>query len=181
MKLIKNLPNWTSSWEFLADVEYYSKQFEIDKDILIAIIQVESCGNANATRYENFYKWIYDLDGVTEKHNKAGLFITKETVNILQKTSFGIMQAMGSLFYQYRLHVETNYKLLPVNMINPRLSLEVGCRHLKNLITSQRLSNPLDIYAAYNAGSVRLLNGKYSNQSNVDNFNKAYSDIQKLN
>jgi len=63
--------------------------------------------------------------------------------------------------------------------------LLIFCRKLPLVLCRQwevySLSNPLDIYAAYNAGSVRLLNGKYSNQSNVDNFNKAYSDIQKLN
>lgn len=184
MKLLKKLPEWVNTWDFIGDIEYASDLYKIDLDILVALIQTESGGRCNSVRYEQYFKWAYKIEDITAiaaAYRDSGHYINVATLDVMQRHSFGLMQAMGTIFFQYNFHIKSEFELLPIDMINPRISLEVGCRHLRQLIDAQKLSKPLDIYAAYNAGSARILNGKYSNQANVDNFNKYYQDIQKLN
>lgn len=180
MKLQReNLPQWMKNWDYLTDIEYYCNEYSLDPRMLCALIQTESSGIRNCVRYEDFFKYLYKPEEITSLYNKHR-FITYETILNLQKTSFGIMQCMGSLFFEYGFHLKTDFKLLPLDMCNPILSLEVGCIHLRKKIDQYKLTNALDIYAAYNAGSVRLLNGKYKNQSNVDHFNRYYMEIKKI-
>ena len=180
MKLQReNLPAWMKSWDYLTDIEYNSEGYGIDLGILCALIQTESGGIKNCVTHEPYYKWPYKPEEITALYNKHR-FITYETILNLQKTSFGIMQCMGSLFFEYGFHLKTDFKLLPLDMCNPVLSLEVGCIHIRKKIDQYKLTNALDIYAAYNAGSVRLLNGKYKNQSNVDHFNRYYIEVKRI-
>ncbi len=175
----ENLPSWMKTWDFLNSVEQACDKYDLDLGIVLALIQTESGGVYNCLRYEPYFKYVYRPEEITTAYNKRR-FITYDTVVEMQKFSYGIMQCMGSLFFEYDFHNKFDYKLLPIDMCNNLLSLDVGCLHLRKKIDQFKLKNALDIYACYNGGSVKLLNGKYKNQSNVDHFNKYYIQIKKI-
>ena len=96
MKLqIENLPAWMKNWDYLTSIECCCSEYSLDPGILCALIQTESGGIANCVRHEPFYKYPYKPEEITALYNKHR-FITYETILNLQKTSFGIMQCMGS-------------------------------------------------------------------------------------
>ena len=61
-------------------------------------------------------------------------------------------------------------------MLIPAIGLKYGCIHLK-LKLDKYGPDPLDVYAAYNAGSVRKRSdGKYVNYKNVARFERYYKE-----
>jgi len=143
-------------------------KYKIDKDIISAIISTESGFDINSVRYEQDYRWIYKLEDTTKL-----VGCTKETMLMMQKTSWGLMQLMGAVYYELG---GSNWATI---LLSPGVNLKFACEHLANLIKRYSLSNPADIYAAYNAGSIKKMkSGEYVNQNNVDRFNKHLKNIK---
>lgn len=100
--------------------------------------------------------------------------ITAETEYVLQATSWGLMQVMGSVAR------ELGFSKSLVEMLKPRNSVFYGCKKLKQL--RSRYSKESDIIAAYNAGSVIMKqSGMYMNQGYVDKVWQHLHRLRQLN
>lgn len=138
------------------EITKVSKAYNVDKDLIAAIIKKESYGDPCATRYEDHYKWLYNPE-----HFAKSLQISKSTEEIHQKTSWGLMQVMGAVAR------EMGHEGHIVNLCIPEIGLTYGTKYLKKLI--KKYENIEDAIAAYNAGTPRRNEtGKYTNQHYVD-------------
>ena len=108
-------------------------------DLILAMVEVESSGNPYAMRYEKNYTYYYRPEIFSKKWNHS-----LDTEKALQRFSYGLMQVMGGtarfLGYEGRL----------IDLINPEVGLEWGCKYLKN-ITREYLDIS-DQIAYYNGG-----------------------------
>lgn len=161
LKIPEYVKNWDKS--LLPLIEKNSLQHKIDIRYLCALIQTESSGRTNACRFEKNYPWIQGVSQLAKTWK-----ITEDTATTLLKTSWGLTQVMGSLAVELGL---LKYPLLPHDLCRPENGIFFGCLAWNQKKDKFKLSSPLDIYAAYNAGSVRMNGDKYFNQKAVDNFN----------
>lgn len=162
-------PRWLQGFP-IELVNAYARKYNIDSYLLGAVVQVESAGNTWAVRYEPSFKHTFDI---LQLANVVGCSFA--TMEMMQKTSWGLMQVMGSVAYELGLGRE-EYKW-PSALLDPELGMEFGCRHLKNKI-NQFGAAPEVVYAAYNAGTPRTNNvGFFYNQGNVDKFLAFYRDL----
>lgn len=169
------MKEFTKEWAYLDQIEFFASKYDLEFDFVCALIQTESKGDAFAVRYEPFYKWLYRPEEIKRNYDRQGKYISLDSMIMIQKTSWGCMQAMGSLFFELGYHVTFEYEMLPPSMIETEIGLEVGCNYMRKLIEKYKIKDIASMYAAYNRGSVKLLNGRYLNQDNVDNFMKWYS------
>ncbi|MBT8187839.1 MAG: lytic transglycosylase domain-containing protein [Croceitalea sp.] len=148
------------------DISRICKEFEINPKIIAAIVMQESAGNPYATRYEDHYRWTLDIERFARKNR-----ISRDTENMQQKTSWGLMQIMGGLAR------ELGFEGPLVRLCEPEINLRLGIKHILNL--KQRYSKNLsDVIAAYNAGSPRKgADGLYVNNSYVIRVNKFVKEM----
>lgn len=166
--------NYTKEWAYLDQIEFFANKYGLEFDFVCALIQTESRGDPFTIRFEPYYKWLYKPDEIKIIYDRQGKFISTDTMYMCQKTSWGCMQVMGSLFFELSYHVQFGYEMLPQSMLETEIGLEVGCNYMRKLIEKYKIRNIDAMYAAYNRGSVKLLNGKFINQDNVNNFMKWY-------
>lgn len=88
--------------------------------------------------------------------------------------SWGLMQ----LLLATAREVLGQSDLTTTQLINPRTNIEAGTKYLSQLWA--RYGNMRDAIAAYNAGSPRLIQGKYVNQDYVDKVTKNYNIYKAL-
>ena len=161
------LPDWAKSWDFIDMIESKCKTYEINPYHIIALVKTESDGNKFAMRYEKDFKWTSDIATCA-----FAAKCTQDTMEMMQKTSWGLCQVMGVKFYELGGSLEyLSENRTPAALLNERLGLEYGCRAWRKY--AERYINPEKMYAAYNAGSVRYDKNsptKYVNQNAVDNF-----------
>ena len=120
-----------------------------------AFCEVESAFNPWAVRYEPGYRWLVG--------NEVDLTATERT---MQMTSWGLMQVMGAVA---REHGFTG----PIpQLCDPIIGLRYGCLHL-NKLHARYVLWP-DTIAAYNAGTPRMVQGQYVNQTYVDRVDAAW-------
>jgi hypothetical protein len=145
-----------------------SKEYGIEKKFLIALVKTESNFNPYAVRYEKDYKWIYSYKECAEI-----VGCTIDTMINMQKCSWGLSQLMGANYY------ELQGKNWATVLLIPEINLKFCCEHLRRIIENQKLDieNVCDIYAAYNAGSIRKKGEEYINKKNVDRFFKIYNNL----
>lgn len=135
----------------------------LDPKLISAIVLMESTGNPWLTRYEPNWKYFY-FQEYFAKTNR----VTIQTETIMQATSWGLMQIMGSGARELGFSAEMPRLILPEN------SLLYGCKKLKKL--SVKAQNQNDLIAAYNAGSARKnADGSYVNQDYVNGVNRFLS------
>lgn len=140
-----------------------AEKYQIEENLLRAIVLLESGGNPYAMRAEPSYPWLYKVIQLSKE-----LKCTGPTMRQMQSTSWGLMQIMGAVAY------ELGFKGWGSELCNPEINLEYGCRFLKQKIVKYG-PNVFDIYAAYNAGSVRMMTkDQYKNQANVTQFRNIY-------
>lgn len=140
----------------LKDIKDISKKYGVEWELITAIIMKESSGKCDVTRYEDHYVWLFKV----KEHAQLNR-ITEQTEEILQKTSWGLMQVMGAVLREMGFN-----KNLP-KAIDPKINVSYGTKFLRKLI--DKYENRDDVIAAYNAGSPRRdKNGKYVNQAYVD-------------
>lgn len=156
-----------SKEDIIAAIDEAAFKYGLSSRFLTALVETESDYNPNAKRLEKDYRWFYSVKEVAEE-----MRVTKETVIEIQRYSYGLTQLMGANFHAL------GYRGLPSKMFDVRINLNYGCIFIERIIKTQHLKNPLDIYAAYNAGSVRKNpSGLYVNQKHVDRFKGIYERI----
>lgn len=128
----------------------------VDETLALSIARIESSYNAYAIKFEPDFRYSLSID-VFAKQN----ILSYDTEKALQSMSIGPMQVMGLVIR------ELSYKGNLAEVIaNPKLGIKYGLMKLKSLCN--RYENEDHVISAYNAGSVRKINGKFSNQAYVD-------------
>ena len=122
-----------------------SKEFNLDHNFVLGIIQVESSGSTFATRYEPefFRKYI--------EGKKVEVFgATQGTERVCRATSFGLMQVMGQVAR------ERGFRgAFLTALCNPQLGIQYGCSHLAYLRSRLAVrgdASIASIASAYNGG-----------------------------
>lgn len=152
-------------------ISYYAQKHKIPLRFLMALIKTESNFNPNACRYEKGYIWLYSVKEI------AGIMgASRDTVEMIQKTSWGLGQLMGAIFHENKLYE------WPAVMCELDTNLKYTCEHINKEIRNHNLSfsEPFNVYSCYNAGSVRIIDGRYVNSPAVRNFEKNYSLFSDL-
>lgn len=150
----------------LPQIKAAAMRFGIEKEIIAAIVMTESGGNPMAVRYEPNWKYFY------YSHTYASeLKITYTTEEMLQASSYGLMQIMGSVAR------ELGFKDHLGKLFDVELNLEYGCRKVFELLKKY---DELDkVIASYNAGSPRYeKSGKLVNEKYVITVNNYLSRLR---
>lgn len=142
---------------------------ECDKYDLIpayieAIIAVESGGQAYATRYEPGFNYFEQPEYWANRLRQS-----VDTELAGQKFSWGLCQIMGGTARHY------GFSGYFPELCLPSVGIHFGC-----LVFNQKLlkyGNYTDAIAAYNAGSVKKINERYTNQVYVDKVLRNYSRL----
>jgi len=128
----------------------------VDETLALSIARIESGYNAYAIRYEPNFRYSLAIETYAKQN-----ILSYDTEKALQSMSIGPMQVMGLIIR------EQGYKGNLAEVIaNPKLGIKYGLMKLKSLCN--RYENEDHVISAYNAGSVRKINGKFSNQAYVD-------------
>lgn len=140
---------------------------KIKRELLAAVVMVESAGDPYAMRFEPLWKHIFKAEEFARRCNSS-----RETEEISQSTSWGLCQVMGTVAREYG-HLGYLSELC-----KPALSLQYGCLHLKKKIEK---FGELPGIAAYNAGTPKKLdNGAFQNQAYVDKILKWQGEFSLL-
>jgi len=146
-----------------------SLRYKIPLRFLLALIATESSFNPFAFRHERGYIWTYSVKECAE-----AVGIDRHFMQFIQQSSFGLCQIMAANVYQM------GFKGWIGNLFLPDINLKYGCDYINSMIKNHKLSfsDPLDVYACYNAGSIRKVGDQYVNATNVHNFKKHYEQFQ---
>lgn len=169
------IPAWARKlpWPMIDDA---SRKHKLEPELIASVIMVESAGNPAACRFEPQYRYTWNTRDFAEL-----IGCTEPTMKVMQKSSYGLMQVMGGVAYEHGLHHEVkSWQRWPTALCDSELGIEYGCRHLA-LKKREYGEDACRIYAAYNAGSVRMSKGgMFLNQRNVDHFYKYYKELTEL-
>lgn len=134
-----------------------AERYNLNPELVGAIILVESGGCRNAMRFEPHWDYMFEV----EKFSKL-LGCTEETEIFGQSTSWGYMQVMGTVARE--LGFKSWFPELCVGYTN----IYYGTKKLNDLCGKYK--NVEDVISSYNAGSVTkdLESKKYKNQLYVD-------------
>ena len=139
-------------WAIICDV---SSRMNIDSALVASVVMTESAGNPWASRYEPGWKYIFKSSEFARSINSS-----VATEQMLQSTSFGLMQVMGTVAR------ERGHKGWLTELCDPKIGLEFGILHLKAKI--KQFGDEPGI-AAYNSGTPRKNDdGTLVNQDYVD-------------
>lgn len=151
----KGFPEWAKSLPWPA-ITAASEIFEIDPNLVAAIIQTESAGNPWRIRLEPTYAYL----NAPERWAKR-LGISKESEVCCQKISFGLMQLMGGTAR------DMGYEEHLIELVDPTIGIYWGCKYLASRISKYKSVKAA--VASYNAGSLRLnKDGEIVNQAYID-------------
>lgn len=142
-------------------------EFNLEPELVAAIIWKESRGFAYAVRFEPHYRWLHQVDTYAKRHR-----ISIETEKNQQQQSFGLCQIMGATarWLGFDGPLGTLYRA--------DQNIYWGCKFIKRLLG--KYGNLEDVAAAYNAGTPRRnSDGEYVNQSYVDDIRKYYNELKK--
>ena len=174
---INNLPDWCAKWPFWDAITKCSARYSLDPYVVASFIQTESKGTPWAVRYERHFLWVYPRREIVEMAKE--IRVSPNTMDMLQRTSWGLMQVMGSTFYDHGGMEEIeSFKKTPLSMTVPEVGIKYGCKHLRSLY--ERFGPAVDdVVAAYNAGSPKKAQGsnEFVNQRYVDHFFNNLHDI----
>lgn len=145
-----------------------AQDYNLDPNLIRAVILTESAGQSWATRYEPGFKYTLNVESYS-----AILGITQITETTHQKTSWGLMQVMGCVAR------ELGFKDHLPMLCLPYWGITIGCKKLGEL--SRRYQREEDVVASYNAGSViKTKSGVYVNERYVDTVYKYLREFRKL-
>jgi soluble lytic murein transglycosylase-like protein len=148
--------------DILAAVQSEAVRIGVPPKLARAIALVESGGNPLAIRYEPAWSYFFQPELFASRNG-----ITVATEKVLQASSFGVMQTMGSVTRELGF----NGPLLEL-AVYPELAIKYGCLKLKSCL--DRWGGPSAAIAAYNAGTPRKRDlgpgagYAYANQPYVD-------------
>lgn len=139
-------------------LENAERRAGIRRSILLAIVYVESGGDAKAMRYEEGFRWTH-----REKNHARNLNITTDTETQLQKFSYGLAQVMGGT-------ARSECKMFGplTDLLDPNVNIRIASTYLQKLMF--KYNSVEDTISAYNQGSPRkkMFSKKYKNQAYVD-------------
>lgn len=173
------IPKWAKSLKYWGLIHEQAPKYGLDPLVVAAVIQTESIGNTYAVKYEPHFSLarVYgELRDITD------LLVTDtDTMEVIYRTSWGLMQVMGAVFYEHGGHRNPTYAgRWATSMLVPEIGIKYGCTHLK-LKQERYGDDPERLYAAYNAGSPRHNEtGMYVNQRQVDRFMRYYRELTDL-
>jgi soluble lytic murein transglycosylase-like protein len=151
--------------EFIQEIKNAAKYFRLDPVFIAAVIATESNFDRYAYRYEGHYQWFHQVDEMAKKCK-----ITQRSAEVLQQSSHGLMQIMGATACEMGLM--DDYPDARIQMLYiPSINLKYGCRYLAWLKQKYKPDTLAELYACYNAGSIRRAqDGDFENQSAVNRF-----------
>ncbi len=136
--------------------ERAAKPFGINPALLMAMAKVESGLNPYAVRFEPKWRYHWNCKEFAEE-----LIITPQTEEMLQATSWGLMQVMGTVAR------EMGFDRHLTELTEPGLNVVIACKKLRLLFNKYKKTH--DVISAYNQGSPRRnKRGFYENQNYVD-------------
>lgn len=135
-------PAWSLSlpWN---EIKQIASHFNLEPNLIAAIIQKESGGDPFAIRYEPNFKYLLEPKIWAKK-----MRVTEATETQLQKFSFGLCQIMGATARD--LEFSGPFALL----FEIEENLFYGCKYLADRFGKYK-GNKIKAIAAYNAGSPR--------------------------
>jgi|JI7StandDraft_1071085.scaffolds.fasta_scaffold17611_6 soluble lytic murein transglycosylase-like protein len=142
-----------SAWKEL--IIRSAESFRLDANLIEAVIMVESSGNPNAVRFEPLWRYFNHPSVWAEK-----LGISRAEEEMLQATSFGLMQVMGGTARDLGFTDDLNM------LKNPEIGVFYGCKKLSQL--QKKYEQEDQVISAYNQGNARMRNGMFVNQRYVD-------------
>lgn len=144
-----------------------AKEWNVPFHMLKSLVLVESGGKKNAMRYEPSYPWLYRVNDMAKE-----LVCTVDTMKVIQSTSWGLCQILGSTAY------ELGFRGWGADLCKPDVNLTYACMYLRKHIKRYGKKNVYDIIAAYNAGTARKIEkDKYVNQRYVNYFKRIYENV----
>jgi len=142
----------------------------IDRDLVSAVITVESSWNPWVVRHEPNYRWTYHPPECADRFGIPSAL----TETFLQMTSWGLMQIMGANAREY------GFDRWLTELTDPELGLKYGCQHLKRQLIRYG-GNEMDAVSAYNAGIVRKTpGGLYFNKTYVDRVHQQLVTLRRI-
>lgn len=166
-------PSWIEDLP-VSLINRYARFYNIDAVFLAAVVKIESGGNPNAVRFEPNYQYTSMIRQLAD-----AIECSPATMEVMQKTSWGLMQVMGSVAFELGLAAEKDFNnRWPTSLLIPERGMTYGCMHLKKKINAY--GNDVDtVYAAYNAGSPRMTEsgGFFVNQTHVNKFRQFYNAL----
>lgn len=143
--------------ELLALIDEVATQHKLDTAVIRAIVQKESGGVAKRNRFEPAFKHL--LEPFTMSRN---LGITQATEEMMQMTSWGLMQVMGAVAREH------GFRGYLQDLSDERLGLDYGCRHFKKFLDRPHYTLE-DAISSYNQGGpYKTPGGLYRNETYVD-------------
>lgn len=143
-----------------------AKEFNLDQDLIAAMVQTESGGNPLAVRYEPQWKYFFNTLIFAQD-----LGITQMTENQLQAMSWGPMQIMGSVAREmgFRGHL--------TKLTDADTALYWSCKKFKTL--ADKYPEP-DCVAAWNGGSPRKTSSGILEPQLEKYVDKVYGYLREL-
>lgn len=144
-----------------AEVATMADRYGLDRDLVRAVVEVESSGRTHAYRYEPAF-W---LRYMTHKPEFDGA--VPERVS----ASYGLMQVM------YTTALQHGFTGAPEQLFVPLVGLEYGCRHLRHLLDEAGGDRERAL-AQYNGGSKGNTSRPFRNQYYVNKVLKALEQVK---
>lgn len=167
-RLNKNIFDPISNEEIKGLIESYSQKYDIDINLILAIVKKESAFNVLASRAERDYKYLFNV-GYFAGLNKTTIY----TEQCLQSKSWGLMQIMGGVAR------ELGHRTSMFELLIPELNLDYGCKHFSKFL--KKLGTQENAISAYNQGSPRRnADGKFKNQKYVDDVLRFKKEFEAL-
>lgn len=125
-------------------IQKYSKEYDLDPEIVAAVIHQESSGNRFAMRYEDgFYSRLIKNKTRDTLLGYVPKFCTLDTEKMLRSHSIGLMQIMGETAREHGYDKE-----FLVQLTEPEENIKLGCKILKQLFDRSNgdIDNALFMY-----------------------------------
>jgi hypothetical protein len=142
--------------------------YGLEFNLIKAIVKTESNYNPRALRFEPKYKWLYSV-----KECASILRIDVFTLEMMQKTSWGLTQIMGAIYFEKIASKPKEMDFASV-LLDPEVNISLCCQIVAGIIKKHKTNDVSIIYDLYNSG--RAVEGD-SNQENVNRFKKNYDEI----
>ena len=153
------------------DCRVICEQHDVEPDVMLAVMEIESAGEPWSFRFEPSYKYLVDPGRHARRHR-----ITKVSEINAQKTSYGLAHVMGGTARWM------GFEGLLSQLFDPLTNITYAAKYLQFQLRRYKY-DVLDAVAAYNAGvatKVTKSDGttEYANQRHVNRFLSAYQQIR---
>lgn len=156
-----NTTTATTDPTLIGQIARSADAFDLPRELVLAVCQVESNFNPWACRHEPGYRYLWDVtsnrpcqvrpDIAAQRQPLAGFKgpagVSALTEWITQQTSWGLMQVMGAVAREFGFRGHLPQLCFPTD------GLTYGCRHLVNLKRAHYAAHGwAGVVSAYNSG-----------------------------